>query len=176
MLNGRTRKPGTPTAALRRIENKPSVAPRSGQKSRLHGNRLRERRFARRKGCIDCAAEMTAPRARTTTNGGIFPDGLDQRMLISRGQKALGSACYPLRVRSNESEIRKQPAASACCVRRPQSTVEFNGLGAMRQAGIACRSGCELDAVLISPIATCKRMAPASRWFIPPRTPCGREP
>jgi hypothetical protein len=50
---------------------------------------------------------MAGPRARATTVGGIFPAGLDQRMLIWRGQNAPGSACYSLRVRSNENEFRE---------------------------------------------------------------------
>ena len=38
---------------------------------------------------------MTWLRARATTSGGNFPNGLDQRVLISRGQKALCSTVVP---------------------------------------------------------------------------------
>ena len=50
------------------------------------------------------AEEMAKLRARATTNGGNFPENLGQLVLTARPEE-LGSAFYPLRVRSNDNEF-----------------------------------------------------------------------
>jgi hypothetical protein len=63
--------------------------------------RLRERGSLKR---MKMAEEMAKLRARATTNGGNFPENLGQLVLTARPEE-LGSAFYPLRVRSNDNEF-----------------------------------------------------------------------